>query len=92
LKLEISNDIAEIEAWDKNNQQHHIILIKAEKPISNLPLTRSDQWSVLPNPKNGHILVEIVAKEDKLVKCNLINAVDKIVFIEKMKLAKRKIL
>ena len=73
LGLALTNDITEIETWDKNYLQHPIILTKREKPIVNTAVS-SEQWSVNPNPTSGEITVNMQCKLNKSITINLTNA------------------
>jgi hypothetical protein len=73
VELSLTNDITATEAWDKDNNQHHIVLSKREATTNNLPLTTS-QWSVSPNPTSGAIKVSLVLKTNKTVSFELTNA------------------
>jgi DNA-binding beta-propeller fold protein YncE len=77
--LALTNNITNIEAWDKDFIQHNIILAKQETTTNNLPLT-TIQWSVSPNPTSGEIKVSIISKVNKAVSFELTDAQGKIVF------------
>ena len=64
MKLEISNDIAEVEAWDKYNQKHNIVLSQKATPINHLPLTINN-WAIYPNLAKD--LVTIASKGIKTI-------------------------
>jgi hypothetical protein len=87
LELAITNDIAEIEAWDKDFNQHKIILTKQVATTNNLPLTTS-QWSVSPNPTSGEIKVSIVSKVNKVVSFELTDAQGKSIMKQAAELQK----
>ncbi|MCX6210246.1 MAG: T9SS type A sorting domain-containing protein, partial [Bacteroidetes bacterium] len=87
LELAITNDIAEIEAWDKDFNQHKIILTKQVATTNNLPLTTS-QWSVSPNPTSGEIKVSIVSKNNKTVSFELTDAQGKTILKQSVELQK----
>jgi len=78
LGLALTNDITEIEAWDKNNQQHNIILSKKETPTSNVSLSSSEKWSVAPNPTSGEVIVNMLSKENRVVVFELTNSQGKL--------------
>ena len=75
LELGISDAITETAAWDKDYNQHNIVLTKQEKLVST-----SEQWSVSPNPTNGEIKLDILCKVSKLVRLELSNVDGKKVF------------
>jgi hypothetical protein len=62
LELAISDDITEIEAWDKNYQQHHIILSKKER---NNTQNLNEYFSVSPNPTSGEVVVSLTSNSNK---------------------------
>jgi hypothetical protein len=64
LQLTINNSITEIEAWDKENQQHNIVLTK--QTIQQEPQTHNTkQWlSVFPNPANEEINIAVKLKNN----------------------------
>ena len=76
LELEISDAITEIAAWDKDFNQHNIILTKQQK----LQTPNIEQWTVSPNPTTGEVKVNIVCKTNKLVRLELSNVEGKQVF------------
>jgi hypothetical protein len=87
LELGISDAITEIAAWDKDYNQHNIILAKREIITNNSPLTTS-QWSVSPNPTSGEIKVSIVSKTNKTVSFELTDAQGKIILKQSVELQK----
>jgi hypothetical protein len=87
LELGISDAITEIAAWDKDYNQHTIILAKREIITNNSPLTTS-QWSVSPNPTSGEIKVSIVSKTNKTVSFELTDAQGKAIFKQVVELQK----
>ena len=87
LELALTNDITEIEAWDKDYQQHNIILTHKQHPIYELPIP-INQWSVSPNPTSGEVVVEMVSKENKVVVFELMDAQGKILFTQNIEVVK----
>ena len=75
LEVGLSNDITEIEAWDKNFNQHKVILTnkKINKPISK-------QWFVSPNPTSGEVVVNMNVEVNKNITLELINETGKTVY------------
>jgi alpha-amylase len=88
MKLEISNDITDIEAWDKDNQQHHIILSQKEIPTSHSPLATSEIWTVSPNPNNGNIVASLYSNTNKTIVFELSNAVGKTLYTQTVEAVK----
>ena len=66
LELVINDEITEVSAWDKDFNQHNIILIKRET-INEQPTIRTEYFSVSPNPTTGIIQVDLVAKANKTI-------------------------
>jgi hypothetical protein len=87
LQLTINNSTTEIAAWDKDYNQHNIILAKREIITNNSPLTTS-QWSVSPNPTSGEIKVSIVSKTNKTVSFELTDAQGKTILKQVVELQK----
>ena len=58
LKLAITNDIAEVEAWDNDFKKHNIILTQKVSTKDQEPKTK-DKLVIYPNPTKGliHILI-----------------------------------
>ncbi len=85
LQLTITNDIADIAAWDKDFNQHNIILTQKSKvETQNL----NDVWSVSPNPTSGLIKVSIVSKVNKTVSFELTDAQGKTILKQTTELQK----
>ncbi len=85
LQLTITNDIADIAAWDKDFNQHNIILTQKSKvETQNL----NDVWSIIPNPTNGLIKVSIVSKVNKTVSFELTDAQGKTIIKQNIELQK----
>jgi len=57
LKLAITNDIAEVEAWDNDFKKHNIILTQKVSTKDQEPKTK-DKLVIYPNPTNGFINIE----------------------------------
>jgi hypothetical protein len=87
LELGISDAITDIAAWDKDYNQHNIILAKRELITNNSPLT-NNQWSVSPNPTSGEIKVSIVSKTNKTVSFELTDAQGKTILKQVAELQK----
>ena len=75
LQLTVNNSITEIEAWDKDNQQHNIILTKGSTIHS--PLATSEKWTVSPNPNDGNLVVSLSSNTNKIIVFELTNAFGK---------------
>ena len=56
--LSLSNDITEIEAWDKDYQQHHIILTQRETK-NDKQETKNELFVIYPNPTHSTIKIEL---------------------------------
>jgi len=79
LQLTINNSITEIEAWDKDNLQHNIVLTK--QTIQQEPQTpNTKQWTVSPNPNDGNIVISLTSNTNKTVVFELSNALGKILY------------
>jgi alpha-tubulin suppressor-like RCC1 family protein len=76
--LALTNDIAEIEAWDKDFNQHNIILTKQQK----LQTPNTEQWSVSPNPNNGNIKVNLFSAVNKKLTFVITNAQGKMLYTQ----------
>jgi hypothetical protein len=87
FELSLSNDLTDIAAWDKDYNQHTVILSKREIITNNSPLTTS-QWSVSPNPTSGEIKVSIVSKTNKTVSFELTDAQGKTILKQVVELQK----
>jgi hypothetical protein len=74
LQLSINNSITEIEAWDKDNQQHNIILSHKSKTQK---AEIKEAFSVSPNPNDGNIIVALTSNSNKTIVFELSNAVGK---------------
>ncbi len=73
LQLAINSSMTNIEAWDKDYQQHNIILTKQIKN-SEQGIVGNEFWSVSPNPTSGDIKVAMVCKAAKTIVFELSNA------------------
>ena len=89
LELGISDAITDIAAWDKDFNQHNIILTKRETRNDQLE-TRNDFLSVSPNPTNGEIKVTLIIKVNKKVSFELSNAQGRILYTENFNAVKGK--
>ena len=80
LQLTINNSITDIAAWDKDYNQHNIILTKKE--ITN------ELFSVSPNPTSGNIKVSLVSKINQTVSFELTDAKGKAILKQAIELQK----
>ncbi len=87
LELGISDAITAIEAWDKDYNQHKVILLKREIITNNSTLTTS-QWSVSPNPTSVEIKVSIASKTNKTASFELTDAQGKTILKQSVELQK----
>ena len=87
LKLAISDAITDIAAWDKDFNQHNIILTKRET-INDKQETRNESFSVSPNPTSGIIKVSIASKTNKTVSFELTDAQGKAILKQAAELQK----
>ena len=71
VELAITDDITDIEAWDKDFNKRNIIISKK--------MTNEEIWSVSPNPTTGIIKVDVVSKTSKTVRFELTNAIGNII-------------
>ena len=79
LKLAISNDITEIEAWDQYYQQHSIILTKKESiKAKNL----NEHFSVSPNPTSGEVVILLTSNSNKKIVFKLTDVAGKTLHIQ----------
>ena len=78
--LGLTNDIAEVEAWDNDNQQHNIVLVKANTKEQN-PINK-DLFTVSPNPTSGDVVIALNAIENKNIVFELSNASGKTIFTQ----------
>ena len=85
--LSLTNDITEIEAWDKNYQQHNVILTKRETKNEKQE-TVNEKWSVSPNPTKGDVVVTMVSNIVKNVLFELSTADGKMVFKQNVEVIK----
>ena len=88
LGLSLTNDITEIEAWDKDNQQLNVVLTQKQNFISNLPIATNEGWSFSPNPTSGEVIVKMISRENKSVLFELIDAQGKNLFTHNFELNK----
>ncbi len=87
LKLTISSDITDVAAWDKELNEHNIILSKRATKNEQLE-TRNEFFSVSPNPTNGEIKVTITSKQSNAVSFELTDAQGKAIFKQTVELKK----
>ena len=85
LELALTNDITEIEAWDKNYQQHNVVLSK--KATNQNPIAK-ELFTVSPNPTNGEVVVNMFSKTNKLVVFELCNTIGKKLFEQSVEITK----
>ena len=78
VKLSISNDLTEIEVWDKNFNQKNIVLINRSSIKEQL--TKKETWSVNPNPTTGSVIINFSAIDNKTVALELTDLQGKLVF------------
>ncbi|MFY7964465.1 MAG: alpha-amylase family glycosyl hydrolase [Chitinophagaceae bacterium] len=84
LNLTLTNDLTDVEAWDKDFNQHNIILTKQQK----IQTPNTEQWSVSPNPTSGEIKVSIASKTNKTVSFELTDAQGKTILKQSVELQK----
>ena len=87
LELAISDAITDIAAWDKDYNQHNIILTKRET-INDKQETRNESFSVSPNPTSGIIKISITSKINKTVSFELTDAQGKAILKQAAELQK----
>ena len=75
LGLSLTNDITEIEAWDKNYQQHNIVLTKRETKGKQQEIK---QITLSPNPAKDFLNVKLINTEAKQI--SIFNTLRKIVY------------
>ncbi len=80
FKMSLSNDLTEIAAWDKNFNQHNIVLTKQN--------TRNESFSVSPNPTSGEIKVSLVSKINTTISFELTDAQGKTILKQVAELQK----
>ena len=63
--LTLTSDITEVAAWDKDYNQHNIVLTKQQK----LQTTNIEQWAIYPNPTKGlvNLYVETLVGKGNIV-------------------------
>ncbi|MCX6210066.1 MAG: cohesin domain-containing protein [Bacteroidetes bacterium] len=67
--LTITNDIAEVEAWDNDFKKHNIVLTQKVSAKDQEPKTK-DQLVIYPNPTNGIVNIECAnAKQVVMTDC-----------------------
>ena len=76
LELAINDAITDVSAWDKDFNQHDIILTKREILNEQLVI-RNELFSVSPNPTTGIIKVDLIAKANKTIRFELSSLVGK---------------
>ena len=76
LELGISDAITDIAAWDKDFNQHSIILTQQQK----LQTPNTEQWVVSPNPTSGDVKVNIICKTNKTILFKLSDAQGRTIF------------
>ena len=85
LELGISDAITDIAAWDKDYNQHNIVLSQKEKvKTQNL----DEYFVVSPNPTSGEIKVSLLSKVKKTVSFELTDAQGKAIFKQVVALQK----
>ncbi len=87
VALTLTNDLTDVEAWDKDYNQHNIILTKRET-INDKLETRNEWFSVSPNPTSGEIKVSIISKVNKVVSFELTDAQGKTILKQSVELQK----
>ena len=87
MELAISDAITDIAAWDKDYNQHNIILTKRET-INDKQETRNESFSVSPNPTSGIIKISIASKINKTVSFELTDAQGKAILKQAAELQK----
>ena len=87
LELGISDAITDIAAWDKNFNQHNIILTKRET-INDKQEIRNESFSISPNPTNGEIKVNLISKVNKIVSFELTDAQGRAILKQAIELQK----
>ena len=87
VDLVLTNDIAEIEAWDRNFKQHNIILTQKQS-TNNLPLITNNYFSVYPNPTTGNIVITLSSNQNKKITFELSNAQGKTLLQQGFDIAK----
>ncbi len=87
LELGISDAITETAAWDKDLNQHNIILTKRET-TNEQQETRNEFFSVSPNPTSGEVKLTIVSKVNKAVNFELTDAQGKSILKQAAELQK----
>ena len=65
VALSLTNDLTETAAWDKDFNQHNIVLTKQQK----LQTTNIQQWTIYPNPTKGlvNLYVETLVGKANIV-------------------------
>ena len=89
LEVSLSNDITEIEAWDKNFNKHNIVLLVKKTNQLNTDLSNL-QLNVSPTVTNGNVIIDFKLKENKLITMQLFNQTGKLVFTQKIDATKGK--
>jgi hypothetical protein len=87
LKLSLTNDITDIEAWDKDLSLHNILLTK-QQTINDKPQTLNESFSVSPNPTNGEVAFNIVSKLNKIIRLDVSNAEGRILYTQNFEVTK----
>jgi hypothetical protein len=85
--LSLTDDVTDVEAWDKDFIQHNIILSNRALTTNNLPIS-IEQWNVSPNPTSGEIKVAITSKQNKTVSFELTDAQGKAIYKQAVELKK----
>ena len=68
--LSISSDITPMEAWDANFEKHDVELKIINSTIAQSPIS-AESWTIVPNPSNGYLKINLLLKEDKNIKFTL---------------------
>jgi hypothetical protein len=83
--MNLTDDITEIAAWDKDLNQHNIVLTKR---FNNQSLTSNENFSVSPNPTSGDIKISMISKLNKTVVFELTDAQGKTILKQTAELQK----
>ena len=85
-ELRISNDMTEIEAWDKNFQHHNITLTQKETTAAKA--ITINNWTVSPNPNDGNIVINLNSNSNKKIQFELTNTVGKPLYTQNFEVTK----
>jgi hypothetical protein len=79
-RFALTNDITEIEGWDKYFNQHNIVLkINIEDQAINI---NRESFSVSPNPTSGEIMISLMSNTAKKVMFELSNTIGKTLYTQ----------